>query len=768
MIDVYHELANVSVIENASALTIPRAKALVDAIQRQRDYSLVQLVRHPEDGVLTLECLIVDVECDGVPPNNPVGIRYRERLALCVPNDPKRMIEVLALRQDFPIMMHQNQGVRGAPASLCLYFDRPAAVMRTWTPPAFLRRIQWWLEQSARGELHPADQPLEHLFFTSKYELVLPWNLAELRKNPAIRFVVVRGLERPDQGLTCMLRGITKDRSQAKTTAHMELTLPPVVHGFVERDPVSLGELADLLLEREVHLMSALRSRLQEKIGEDGVALDGDDKSTIILLHIPLRRTADAEPDGITHRAFFVPLGAIELGAATGALIKFENKYYKDVLGEKSVSLWREQPIIPMDVLTQNDSAAARLQSGITDEGPAGLLIGAGALGSALLDLWGRSGWGHWTVVDNDHVKPHNLSRHSAYAQHIGQPKATVVAGLHDAIMEGATEIIPIVADATDLVQEPVTSALNGATLVVDASTTLEYPRAASAVDTLPRHISVFVTPNGNGGVLLAEDAKRTTRLRALEAQYYRALIRENWGKIHLSGHAATFWSGTSCRDISVVMPYSRIIAHASTLTEQIQGATTKEDAQIRIWQRDPVCGGVEVHDVRVMAERRIPLGELDLFIDDGVEHQLREWRRQKLPNETGGVLLGYYDFNINAVVVVAGFAAPSDSNSSPGSFERGVAGSAEAVKDAADRTAGVVGYIGEWHSHPKNHSASPSGQDFAQLIYLALGMSDDGLPGVQLIVGEHDIQVFKGALIKLACPAVDSGDLGLAVLPMR
>jgi hypothetical protein len=185
MAETYHELPNVAEIKDADALTIVRAKALLEAVQRQRDYSLVQLLRHPADCVLTHECLIVEVECDGVPPKNPVGIQYRERLALCVPNDPRKLIEVLALRPDFPIMMHENQGIVGAPASLCLYFEPAAAVMRTWTPPTFLRRIQWWLEKSARGELHPADQPVEQLFFASKYELVLPWNLAELRKNPA-------------------------------------------------------------------------------------------------------------------------------------------------------------------------------------------------------------------------------------------------------------------------------------------------------------------------------------------------------------------------------------------------------------------------------------------------------------------------------------------------------------------------------------------------------------------------------------------------------
>jgi hypothetical protein len=205
MADVYYDLANVAEIGHADALTIPRARALADEVKRQRDYSSIQLLRHPVDGAPATECLVVEVECDGVPPKNQVGIRYRERLALCVPNDPKKLIDVLALRQDFPILMHQNQGVAGAPANLCLYFEPPAAVMRTWTPAAFLRRIQWWLEKSARGELHPADQPVEHLFFASKYELILPWNLADLRKNPALRFVVVQRQERTDQGFTCFL-----------------------------------------------------------------------------------------------------------------------------------------------------------------------------------------------------------------------------------------------------------------------------------------------------------------------------------------------------------------------------------------------------------------------------------------------------------------------------------------------------------------------------------------------------------------------------------
>ena len=368
---MFHELTDVATLEDAGALTIPRAVALLEAVQRHRDYSLIQLLRYPAEGAPTLECLIIEVECDGVPPRNTVGIQYRERLALCVPRDPKKLVEVLALRQEFPILIHENQGDWGAPASLCLYFEVPAAVTRTWTPEAFLRRIQWWLEKSARGELHPADQPVEHLFFASKYELVLPWNLSELRKDPALRFVVVLSYEHPgDQGLTWRLVALSKEISDASTTAHIELTLPPIVHGFVERDPGTLGQLAGLLSRRGVDLISPLRTALQGRVGETGLPDSADDRWTIILLHIPLARDMNAEPDRVAVRAFLVSIGPLKLGVATGALVPFGSLYYKDVMNQQPSEEWRGLPILPMGVLKENDGAAARSQSGIDNEGP--------------------------------------------------------------------------------------------------------------------------------------------------------------------------------------------------------------------------------------------------------------------------------------------------------------------------------------------------------------------------------------------------------------
>ncbi|SFN67979.1 ThiF family adenylyltransferase [Dokdonella immobilis] len=526
MADTFYELCNVTEIASAEALTIPRARALFNAIERHRDYSIVQLLQQTKDGAPTIECLIVDVECDGVPSKNQFGIAYRERLALCVPSDPKRLIDVLALRRDFPELMHLNQGLPGAPASLCLYFESPAAVLRTWTPPAFLRRIQWWLERSARGELHPADQPVEQMFFASQYELILPWNYAKLREDLSARFVVFKGPERPNGGFTCYMEAVSGAVADAKTAAHIDLLLPPVTHGFIEHNPGTLGELSDILGKRSVDLIGLLRDMIQTKVDEKGAIESPDDKATVIVVLIPIRRSAEADPDGIMRRAFFVPSGIVEVGIATGALFKYDGRYFRDSTNSEPTTAWRDLPVLLMDVLTKNDGASARRQSAVLEEGPTGVLVGAGSLGSALLNLWGRSGFGRWSVIDDDHIKPHNLSRHVAFAQHIGQAKATVVAELHDATMEGATRIAPITADASDFSQQPVAQVLNVASLVVDASTTLEYPRAASANDALPRHCSTFVTPDGNGAVLLMEDVKRSQRLRTLEAQYYREIIQ--------------------------------------------------------------------------------------------------------------------------------------------------------------------------------------------------------------------------------------------------
>jgi integrative and conjugative element protein (TIGR02256 family) len=591
---------------------------------------------------------------------------------------------------------------------------------------------------------------VEHLFFATKYELVLPWNFDEVKKISGQHYSIRAGRERPDGGVTLIMEVISNGSSSDRGVASIELTLPAVTQSQLERDPSTLGELADLLLARRVDIISALRAEVQSRVDEQGVVAKTDDSTMVILLHLPIVREQGKEPERIVRRAFMLSIGALKFGVTINALIFYAGKYFKDAMGTLDTSptaSWRSQKLSALEVLRFNDAGSARMQSGISEDGSDNVVVGAGSLGSAMLNLWGRSGWGRWTVIDKDHIKPHNLVRHTAYAQHVGILKAEVVAQLHLAVTGGASEVVPICADACDISQDIVQNPLTAAKLVVDVSTTLEYPRLASTVNGVGRHMSAFITPDGNAAVLLVEDEKRTVRLRTLEAQYYRALIQESWGEHHLAGNLGSFWSGASCRDISMVLPYSRVLGHASNLAEQVRLAAGRPIPSICVWSRDPDTGGVAMHGVRVFAEQRFLFDDLALFIDEGVEQKLRALRAKKAPSETGGVLLGYYDFNVKAVVIVDGLPAPADSKSTSAWFERGVEGLATAVADASKRTAGIVRYVGEWHSHPPGHSATPSGNDMVQLAYLAREMAEDGLPAVSLIVGEHDIQVMQGVL---------------------
>lgn len=743
----YHKLFGVSSVANLEALASQRAQALARAVIQHEDCTLVDLLVTSDVDRPQADVIVIDLACHGLPNRNRVGILPRERLALVVPGDPSLLVEVLALRMGFPVLIHQNDGNRAGAPSLCLYFEPPEAVHRTWTPQMFIRRIQWWLVESSKDAIHLADQPVESLFFKSKFELVLPQEFSILTRRHDARLVVTQGDERPDGGKTFFLReALGGSPNQPGSAALINCLMPPVVNGLVERDPQTLGELVDVLTGRGVDVLQHLRQVVEADIGEAGVPVSNEENLVVLFLTIPIVRAEGGETERFTHRAFLLLGGRGKLGVAIGALHVQHNRYFRVVLiGEANRppnEEWREQFVWPMDVLLMNDAEAARKQSSLGSAGPAGVLVGAGALGSALANLWGRSGWGEWTVIDNDHVKPHNLVRHTAFSSHIGWPKPDVISALHQAAVGTATKMAGLVADALKFDRNGVLETLQRGQIIVDATAAIEFPRLASQTEQIGRTISTFVSPNGNDAVLMAEDEGRAVRLRTIEAQYYREIIRNDWGRHHLDSDLPKYWSGRGCRDISVALPYSRVLAHASTLAEQVIEAISRREATLHVWQRNPRNASVTCVDIPVQGEQSVQLNELTAFYDAGLLAHLTRLRNENLPRETGGVLLGYFDFNVKAVVIVDALAAPPDSFGSVASFERGVVGLKDVVDEASRRTAGIVGYIGEWHSHPPGHSSAASRDDLIQLVGIALQMHEDGLPALQLIVGEGGIQI--------------------------
>lgn len=726
-----------------------RTVALLRAIGENTDFEIIETRTKKIDGLVALEGLVVEVECDGVPPCNRFGIQYRERLLILVPADEKSLVSVSALREDFPTLPHMNDSPVGTPLSLCLYYEPASAVLRTWTPQKFLRRIQWWLGESARETIHPADQPVEQLFFATPYEIVLPWNfLSEIQADgSACR--VSRREDRSNGGATFILE-VCKNSPAAdgRSIVPVIVRTQSVVHGQVERLPATLHELSSMLERRGVDVVAEIRNSLMEEASAEGLIEGKNSRPVLLLLLTPIARVAGGQAERTQIKAFLLGTDYLQLGVKVSAYFRSPDsgRYFADRLksiDDSEAATWRSETLVAIDVLRINDAEEARRQAGLREAGPKGVLVGAGALGSALLNLWSRSGWGEWAVVDKDHVKPHNLARHTAIQCQVGKSKVQAVSDLNGWIAGGATTVQAIDADALSF-DRAVTSALGGAQLVVDASADLSFPRAVSGQNDIGRHVSVFITPDGNGAVLLAEDESRSIRLLALEGQYYRQVINADWGKRHLTGHLGTYYSGASCRDISYALPYSRVLVHAACLSEQIQRISKDSGASISIWQRDPETGDTKAYRAETFSVRQIPFGHLSVVIDRGLEQKLFSLRSQKLPEETGGILLGYFDLSLKVLVLVDVCPAPSDSDTTRVTFRRGVKGVPERVLEVGELTAGIVGYVGEWHSHPPGCPAELSADDIFQLAGLALGMAEDGLPAVSLIVNDNDIRIFE------------------------
>lgn len=734
-------LPNAESIPLDAPAAVPQGRLLLQAISEHEDYALVERLRRRTTQGFVQEAFVVDVCTDGVPENNKFGIRYRERLALEASDEPGFLPRAYVLRSDFPELAHLNDNGPSEPMGLCLALGPAAAALRVWTAKRFLRQIQQWLELSAKGLLHPDDQPVEQLFFVSPHEIILPPGFGE-ETNRTRQVDVMRYVKRGNGATTYICEYGDAGHTKGVRCLLIRLELPPIVAGHIERMTWDLQSLIAKLAKRGAPIESSIKDALKESIG-DGVAKE-DDPPVILLLSVPLMRIDGGPVEDWQHQAFVVSLQRRELGLRLGVFIEHKGRIYHDVLSTNPGIPAEGIGLVPLTVLHELTDVRRRAIAGYKEEGPVVAIVGVGSLGSTLLELLSRSGWGTWTVIDEDHIKPHNLVRHIAETSHVGKAKVDAVVDVIYRATDLCSKPLAICGDARDFQKPEIAKALATADLVIDASTTLEFPRKVSESEHAGRCASIFLTPSGTGSVLLLEDRTRLVRLRSLEAQYYRAVIQQPWGEHHLDGNLGTFFSGGSCRDVSTVLPYPRVATHAGLLAEELVDANVEEEARIAMWSQTERGGTIDSVRVKVDREFVSDIDGLRVYYDEGLIRNLRAFRTVNLPRETGGVLLGYYDFSLNTLTLVHALPAPDDSIATGASFIRGAEGVREAVLEAGRRTAGVVIYVGEWHSHPPGHSAAPSGDDVRQIVTLANQMADDGLPVISMIVGEQDVRIMK------------------------
>ncbi len=723
----------------------PMALQTLTAIERSTAFVHIKNASYDcaSKGMATV--IVVDCLNDNVPSRNQYGIKNRERLALVFYNRNEIGPETRALRKDFPTGLHQNAVNDNEPISLCLYDEPWTSTKRHWTAETHLKQILWWLKTAATGELHQIDQPLEPFFYSSGSKLVLPPDFNERIDQKNCPTLLLFGNDASILAIWESDVNITElpEKMHIRT---LVLNLSPLQHANIERLPLILGRLQDILQARGSNLFPYLKDAILATVPPCGVTKKSD--HTLLVLNIPLTRNSGSSVERLHTVAFLIKFDICALGKALGVLNydRDQKKYFKLVLlGEEQFSVptdWRTTELAPVDIVISNSRHTAQVFSGIDSEKAnfAGVLAGVGSLGGTLAEIWASEGWGHWTYIDHDRVEAHNIARHTAKYLDIGCHKVHQVAeSTANNYYPGCFKPKGIPDSAINFSNLEISKALSKSDLIIDASTTLEVPRELALQNGIARSISVFFTPNCQDSVMLAEDKDRNIRLDSLEAQYYRTILNNNWGKSHLDKHNGDIWIGHGCRDISTVIPTDLVQLHSALLARRIRQTRDQDCAKITVFSFND-SDGVAIHEIEPKACTVFHMEEWSIIIDKEVKNTLIKLRIEKLPRETGGIILGYIDQATHRIYVVNVLDAPFDSTESCSSFVRGTKGLLDILKETSRRTAGIVTYLGEWHSHPPKCGAMPSCLDISLLDYLGSQLATDGRPALMAIVGEKEI----------------------------
>lgn len=731
LVDIIDALLGPAV--SVSGLTAAKAQALADLLSAGAiDYA--RLVETRQTGTASTVVMDVVVEVGQQPKHD---IRSEERLAVCFEVDDRTWPEVLALRPDFPRgLLHLNLRPREWPASLCLW-DRPYNEVRIgWSPGGFVDLVRDWLSLSARGLLHPDDQPLEPLSSDFEGDLIIPHGVLAAAEKPVA--LMVQHLPQ-GEGRRPVYRVAAAPIAGADAAGEfiaLFFVSAPRLHGVLRYLPETLADLVDLVSIEGFDLLELIRERLRALRGIAGIR----EAVPIALLGLPLKRASADEPERYDLLALPLDTTFRKLGVSL------------DLWGlhDKDLGL-----VLTPDASKRGDDVGVHFLNAVVTAGrdqfakmnglePADArrvcAIGAGALGSQVLLNLARMGYPVDAIVDEDHLLPHNLARHGLTGRDLGRPKAIAVSDAIRDIVDQDPAPRPLATELT--VPGPrgdqLLEAMKAADVILDMTASVAAARhLALDVAAATRRVSVFLNPSGTDLVLLGEDAARAATLDQLEMQYYWSLATDAALDGHLERPGRIRYA-RSCRDLSSTISQASIAVHAGIASEAIRRVAPLPTAAAAVWRLSPSSGTVARTEIDSRAMRHVQVGPWSVLISESLIAEVLAQRASRLPSETGGILMGSCDVARHRLYLVGQIPSPPDSEEWPTHYIRGSVGLAAKVGEVQRRTEGHLGYHGEWHSHPDGAACKPSGDDRTVYAWVADHMRASGYPPVVAIICER------------------------------
>lgn len=376
---------------------------------------------------------------------------------------------------------------------------------------------------------------------------------------------------------------------------------------------------------------------------------------------------------------------------------------------------------ISVDILAHNQPLTYGLAKHISGDGitleQRSAVFGCGALGSKIVMHLARSGYTKLTLIDPDHISPHNLVRHSLFAEDEGENKA-------EALAEKIRKMYPYE-------QSKILNGISFKEGLMDAKETFEqygwlldftasdsFFNKLLTVDNLNNLgvISAAISNFGGFGIMYKEGKSRSPRIDDLQVYLYSLYKTEKYIREWLQSErmAMTFNNltvqvGVGCNSETTVLSDDKISSHGSFFAGVIKKEMSLAVNHGKIFLNYIIDTDEDDYSI---STQTIHVEPFDIFqaendstwsirFKSGVLKALIVEFSDAGNIETGGVFVGVVNYKTKTIHVTDLVKAPSDSVGTATQFIRGNNGLVEIISEIEKESGGQIGYIGEWHTHP-------------------------------------------------------------------
>jgi hypothetical protein len=718
-----YKLANTQKVK-IEELKNEKSKQIASSISAfGKTVKILEIAKEDGDREILFVQFLLDI------PNNPINdIRQKETIKIVTFQNSSLLPQVFAMREDFPLELpHTNFGKEVRPVSLCIFEESFEELKHRWSASLFIQSIKNWLELTSIDALHQEDQFLEPFLIGDGF-LIFDSNHQYVEK---LSGSIYRTTE-----------------NYCSQSFHLcGLNLNPFNNGVIHRSPDNLFEFAELFKNQDIDILELIRPEIY-KIAQRGIAEKrlGDfwSRIVILVLIIPIKRDAsNTEPSFVCLKINCSLGDLLRIFGFTivnlNAIFKTEDNLKKETLKNIGIETLNLMPHLNIEKARSfSNSNTSEAQSKIS-------LVGLGALGSQFFMNLSRNGFGIWNLIDKDIMLPHNFIRHAStnVENHMALNKAKAISHQANDLLDDPEFSKALDASIYDI---DITVLLDS-DIIIDMSTSIGVERYLANEIKGVRKFSSFLNPVGTDLVMLSEDNLGHYPLDILEIQYYKELLKNP----KLSNHLTFEQEGRiryarGCRDITSKIPQENLSIFSGIAAKAFKKKIIDNEANIDIWR----------------IENEFTVTKNSFKIDDWNEETVDGWtifinksclldvissfRISKLPNETGGILIGTIDSFYRKIYIIDTILSPEDSIERPTLFIRGIKGVSQKLKEIYEITNDNLKYLGEWHSHPKNCGLGMSGDDKIQFAELKNEAKLNGQPAIMLILGDDDkFEVYLG-----------------------